>query len=66
MVWVGRLSYSLYLWSVPTVAEVGRRGGSIPLPLRVLVAVVASFALAAASYYLVERRFRLPSRRPLS
>jgi peptidoglycan/LPS O-acetylase OafA/YrhL len=65
MVWIGRLSYSLYLWSVPTVAEVGRRGGSIPLPLRVIVATAASFALAAASYYLVEKRFRLPSRRAL-
>jgi peptidoglycan/LPS O-acetylase OafA/YrhL len=66
MVWIGRLSYSLYLWSVPTVAEVGRRGGSIPLGLRVVVATALSFALAAASYYLVEKRFRLPSRRALS
>jgi peptidoglycan/LPS O-acetylase OafA/YrhL len=66
LVWIGRLSYSLYLWSVPTVAEVGRRGQSIPLPLRVIVAVAASFALAAASYYGIERRFRLPSRRPLA
>ncbi len=66
MVWIGRLSYSLYLWSVPTVAEVGRRGGSIPLVLRVIVAIAASFALAAASYYLVEKRFRLPSRRALT
>jgi len=66
MVWIGRLSYSLYLWSVPAVAEVGRRGGSIPLVLRVAVATVVSFALAAASYYLVEKRLRLPSRRPLS
>jgi peptidoglycan/LPS O-acetylase OafA/YrhL len=66
MVWVGKLSYSLYLWSVPAVAEVGRRGGSIPVGLRVIVAIGVSFALAAASYYLVESRFRLPSRRPLS
>jgi peptidoglycan/LPS O-acetylase OafA/YrhL len=66
LVWIGRLSYSLYLWSVPAVAEVGRRGGSIPLPLRVIIATAVSFALAAASYYLVEKRFRLPSRRALS
>jgi len=66
MVWIGKLSYSLYLWSVPAVAEVGRRGGSIPLAIRVMVAIAVSFALAATSYYLIESRFRLPSRRALS
>jgi len=66
LVWIGRLSYSLYLWSVPTVAEVGRRGSSIPLALRVVVATALSFVLAAASYYLIEKRFRLPSRRALT
>ncbi|HWB65369.1 MAG TPA: acyltransferase [Mycobacteriales bacterium] len=66
LVWVGKLSYSLYLWSVPAVHEVGRHCASWPLAPRFTFAVVVSFALAAASYYLIERRFRLPSRRALA
>ncbi|HVT66017.1 MAG TPA: acyltransferase [Mycobacteriales bacterium] len=63
MVWMGKLSYSLYLWSGTLVAEVSVHGKSWSTPVRALVSVVGSFALAIPSYYLVERRFRLPSRR---
>jgi len=66
MVWIGKLSYSLYLWSVPVVSEVGHHGASWPAAARLIVGIAGSFAVAAASYYLVERRFRLPSRRSLS
>jgi peptidoglycan/LPS O-acetylase OafA/YrhL len=66
MVWIGKLSYSLYLWSVPVVSEVGHHGAGWPAIVRLIVCVALSFALASASYYLVEKRFRLPSRRPLA
>ena len=62
LVWVGRLSYSLYLWSVPVIAIVGHEGTDWPRPVVALVALALSFSLAAASYWLVEARFRAPSR----
>jgi peptidoglycan/LPS O-acetylase OafA/YrhL len=64
--WIGRISYSLYLWSVPVAAEMLRDTGSWPKPLRIIVATVASFVLASLSYYLVERTFRRNSRRALT
>jgi peptidoglycan/LPS O-acetylase OafA/YrhL len=66
MVWIGKVSYSLYLWSVPVISEVGHHAAGWPELVRAVVCVALSFALATASYYLVERRFRLPSRRPLA
>ena len=63
MVWIGKLSYSLYLWSATFAYEVGNHGRSWPVAVRLLVATVGSFAVAALSYYLIERRFRMPSRR---
>jgi peptidoglycan/LPS O-acetylase OafA/YrhL len=63
IVWVGVISYSLYLWSVFAVSEVGGHTRSWPLALRVAAVLVVSFALASLSYYQVERRFRARSRR---
>jgi peptidoglycan/LPS O-acetylase OafA/YrhL len=54
--YVGRLSYSLYLWHWP-VLVLGR--WTIGLgPASVLVLVLAMFALAAASFHLAERPLR--------
>jgi peptidoglycan/LPS O-acetylase OafA/YrhL len=66
MVWTGKLSYSLYLWSVPVVSQISVHASGWPTVLRVIACIVVSFSFAAASYYLVERRFRMPSRRPLT
>jgi peptidoglycan/LPS O-acetylase OafA/YrhL len=62
-VWVGTISYSFYLWSVFSVSEVGHEAPSWPRALQVLVATAISFGLASASYYLIEERFRVKSRR---
>jgi peptidoglycan/LPS O-acetylase OafA/YrhL len=62
MVWIGKLSYSIYLWSVPVITEVVIRRSWSP-HARIVLGVAVTFVLSAGSYYLVERRFRLPSRR---
>jgi len=68
-VWIGLISYPLYLWHWPLLsfASIGARGIA-PFGVRV-AAVLASIALAAATYVLVEkpirfgakRRFRIPA-----
>jgi peptidoglycan/LPS O-acetylase OafA/YrhL len=63
IVWVGVISYSLYLWSVFTLSEVGGHTKSWPLAPRVIVILVIAFGLASLSYYQVEKRFRARSRR---
>jgi peptidoglycan/LPS O-acetylase OafA/YrhL len=63
IVWVGVISYSLYLWSVFAVSEVGGHTRSWPLALRALAVLAVAFSLASLSYYQVERRFRSRSRR---
>ena len=55
MVWMGTVSYGAYLWHYPVFIELdaARTGlGGVGL---LAVRVAATFALAAASYYLVER-----------
>lgn len=66
MVWTGKLSYSLYLWSVPVSSELARHTTSWSALARVPLFLAGSFAAASISYYLVEKRFRLPSRTPLA
>ncbi len=53
--WVGRISYSLYLWQQLFLIPADHSLlGRFPLN------VVAAFAAACASYYLIERRFFKP------
>lgn len=54
-VWIGKLSYGLYLWHFPIIAKVGQ-WQSLGL-LRPVVGFALTFAAASASYYLVELRF---------
>ncbi|MEP6635152.1 MAG: acyltransferase [Acidobacteriota bacterium] len=73
LVWVGKLSYSLYLWHLPAIHMVGWRAGWHEwqlIPLRLAL----SFVLAVVSYYFIElpflelknRRLAVPSRKEVN
>ncbi len=59
--WIGRLSYSLYLWHMPVIWLVARMAGMDPnsgarlSPSLMAVATALSFVTASISYYGVER-----------
>lgn len=67
MRFIGRISYSLYLWHWPVLIFGAIALNALPTPLQVAVAVALSFALAAVTYRWVEdplRRGQLIGRRP--
>ena len=53
--WVGRVSYSLYLWHWPVFVLAAAAAGGVLTPMQDVACVVASFVLAWLSYHLVER-----------
>lgn len=55
VVFVGTISYSLYLWHVPVIALVVARWPDIDLAAKATIVVAVSLPLAAVSYWLVER-----------
>ena len=61
LVYVGRLSYSLYLWHWPVIAFVGYNLPEWPKAARLALEVLLSLLLAAACFHLVEA----PARRRL-
>ncbi len=60
LVWLGKLSYSLYLWHVPALTFGEHLGWPLPLILAITLAV------SCASYYGLESRFRARSTLPAS
>jgi peptidoglycan/LPS O-acetylase OafA/YrhL len=57
MVFIGRISYGLYLLHLPVYYMVEHVMPNEPLTTRFPVKVVISVMLATASYYLIEKRF---------
>jgi peptidoglycan/LPS O-acetylase OafA/YrhL len=62
MVFLGRISYGLYLWHLPILAAFGVLGAG--LTLMAVPAVAVSILAATASYYLVEVPFLRRRSRP--
>ncbi len=58
LVWIGLISYGTYLWHQPVFALYHHRFGSVAFDSHVLLLIALSFALAFASYHLVEQPFR--------
>lgn len=57
-VWIGLISYGAYLWHQPVFSLFQHRFGSVAFESYALVLIALSFALAYASYRLIELPFR--------
>lgn len=64
MVWIGLISYPLYLWHWPLLSYLRiMEDGAVPAREWRIAAVAVSFALAAITYWLIEKPIRYGSRR---
>jgi peptidoglycan/LPS O-acetylase OafA/YrhL len=63
LVFLGKISYSLFLWHIPVFLTLQRNAAHWPTALRVGFGVTLAFALAWASFVLVERPLLRRSRR---
>jgi hypothetical protein len=64
MVWIGLISYPLYLWHWPLLSFARVISGKAPTPLVAAVLVLASICLAAMTFLWVERPIRRSSPAP--
>ena len=63
MVWIGLISYSLYLWHWPIMALARNRLFTVELePAWQVATILASFAAGWISWHIIERPFRVPVR----
>jgi len=58
LVWIGRISYGLYLWHWPVIVVASPARTGLDGPSLTVVRVGLTFAFATASYYLVEQPIR--------
>ncbi len=58
LVWIGLLSYSIYLWHQPLMAFAKYRSASEPTELFMMVLVLLSILLAYLTYLFIEKPFR--------
>src|SRR5262249_22507295 len=65
MVFIGRISYSLYLVHWPIIVFTRHAELREPTDLQIVLIAVASFALATFSWAVIERPFRWPKKRIL-
>ena len=57
VVWLGRLSYSLYIWHLGVNAEIVRAFPHPPFIVMPLISLAGMLVLAILSYYLIEQPF---------
>ena len=58
IVWIGRISYGLYLWHWPVIVIASPARTGLDGPQLTLLQVGLTFAIATASFYLVEQPIR--------
>jgi len=61
LVFIGLISYSLYLWHQPILAFIRLKSIGELTPLMILIAISVSFILAYFSWAFIERPFRIKS-----
>lgn len=61
LVWIGALSYSLYLWHWPVLAFLRYYSGQEVLNIYLsIIFILITLFLSMLSYYFIEHRFRIP------
>lgn len=57
LVYLGRISYGLFLWHMPIFHYLAKHGGTWPVAIKAVVGFGATFALSALSYRFIESPF---------
>jgi peptidoglycan/LPS O-acetylase OafA/YrhL len=65
LVFIGKISYSWYLWHWPLLAYLRIVSGQSPPAVGILITVVVSFIVAVLSFHFIEQPLRQSTRRPV-